>query len=223
MPVERNPWTFRGQPESGGRLAPRHAESERHPTHRGRLYVVGHGWLWLAGWAQADGTIRLAADPMTEAHVDQYCQPSSPAESADRDGQRDGVRHPGPASGSGRDAGPANQARVLAPRQATLGELMSPADRAQLAGTAPSRDRPHAREPARAGTPPGAPSGAHPESHVSHTVPASPNRDFLDGGESAKTARRVEVAKSGRNRPDSKPSAEATAQGMEELNDDIPF
>lgn len=196
MPVDRLPWTYHGQPESGGRLSPREQPSDRHPTHRGRLYVVGHGWLWLAGWAQADGSIRLAADPMTEAQVDQYCLPR----------------------GSGRDDRHANQAPVSAPRAA----LFDAATRAELIGPhhAARRAPPAPAPAARARTPPGGPSGPAAGVPFSHRPPLSQETETVA---EPKTVRRADVARGGRRQLSKTPDAETTAAAMEELNDDIPF
>ena len=95
MPCEHHPWTFRGSPESGGVLRPKDAPTTRHPNHKGRLYVVGYGWLWLSGWQQQDGSVRLAAEAMTTEQVEHYCRPDGPG------------RAPVPADGPGRGPGAA--------------------------------------------------------------------------------------------------------------------
>lgn len=75
LPTDRFPWTYREKPASGGLVRPREQATPNHPTHKGRLYVVGYGWMWLSGWQQDNGSIRLAADLMTADQVETYCAP----------------------------------------------------------------------------------------------------------------------------------------------------
>jgi hypothetical protein len=75
VPDTRHPWTYHGQPATGGVVRPREPAGPTHPDVRGRLYVLGYGWIWLSGWSQPDGAVRFAGEPMSAGQVDQYCAP----------------------------------------------------------------------------------------------------------------------------------------------------
>jgi hypothetical protein len=78
-PSKLHPNTFKGKITGGGYLANNdRASSHDAPGLRGRVYVLGVGWFWIAGWRH-DGQrgrgpyLSLKLNPMSDEDAERYC------------------------------------------------------------------------------------------------------------------------------------------------------
>jgi len=73
-----NPNVWQGEERDGGfvKLNPA-PKSGGSPTHIGRLWIPGYGWVWLSGWLKRghDQFVSLRARDMSDADALKWCAP----------------------------------------------------------------------------------------------------------------------------------------------------
>lgn len=78
-PSQLHPNMFQGREASGGYLSRNtKPNSDNAPSFKGKVYVIGSGWHWLAGWSmegRRGSYLALKLTPMSDDDADRYCAP----------------------------------------------------------------------------------------------------------------------------------------------------
>lgn len=81
-PSKLHPNTYKGTEQSGGYIAPNSAPASSHsPAFKGRLWLAGVGWFWLAAWrvqGKKSDYLSLRVNPMSDADAEKYCKQQAP-------------------------------------------------------------------------------------------------------------------------------------------------